>query len=76
MPPRHLGANELLCESEGGHDVIRCDPHCCDEIRCIYCDKVLALVTYQEMREELETAGERDVEHWIGKLKAWKTRQH
>lgn len=60
------------CESGGQHDVIRCDPHCCDEIRCLYCDEALALVTYEEMRRELAAQGEEDIEHWIDKLKAWK----
>jgi len=61
--------------SECQHDVFRCDPHCCDEIRCVRCNVVLALVTYQEMREELAAYGEQDVEHWIDKLKTWKEKQ-
>jgi hypothetical protein len=59
------------CEA-GQHEAIRCAPQCCDEIRCMRCHVVLALVTYQEMREELTEYGEEDVERWINKLKAWK----
>jgi hypothetical protein len=72
---RSIGVTEAECESEGDHDHIRCDPHCCDEIRCLYCDTVLALVTYQEIRKELAAQHENDVEYWIDKLKAWKARQ-
>jgi hypothetical protein len=61
--------------SECEHDVIRCDPHCCDEIRCLRCNVVLALVTYQEMRKELAAQGEEGIEHWIDKLKAWKQKR-
>lgn len=67
-----MSTNE--CES-GEHDAIRCDPHCCDEIRCARCDMLLALVTYQEMREELKADGVKNVENWIDKLKAWKRKQ-
>ena len=64
------------CELGGGHDVIRCDPHCCDEIRCLRCDVVLALVTYEWMRKELTAQREEDIEYWIDKLKAWKRDNH
>jgi hypothetical protein len=63
------------CEHGGEHNAIRCDPHCCDEIRCLFCDVVLALVTYQEMRKELIAQHEEDIEYWINKLKTWKQKE-